>query len=137
MRCPTCGFDADPAHALCPRCGTSLAVAHQPAAPWSGGHPPVGPVPSQPWPTRQVPQPGPWLNGQGHGQPPHNPWPAGNYEILEPGSGPGGRRPPWAWLVAVLAVILVSAGAARAILKLNHKLPKIGHTAPAARAAAP
>jgi hypothetical protein len=66
-------------------------------------------------------------------QPPHNPWPtSGPYQILE-GGPPPGRRPPWAWLVVVLAVIFVSAAAAGVILKLVHKVP--GHAAPPAASA--
>jgi hypothetical protein len=67
---------------------------------------------------------------------PHNPWPtAGPYQILEGGPAPG-RRPPWAWLVAVLAVIFIGAAAAGVVLKLMHKVP--GHLAvpPAASSAA-
>lgn len=56
---------------------------------------------------------------------PHTPWPtAGPYQILE-GGPPPGRRPPWAWLVAVLAVVFVGAAAAGVVLKLMHRVP--GH----------
>jgi hypothetical protein len=55
--------------------------------------------------------------------PPHNPWPAsGPYQILE-GGPPPGRRPPWAWLVAVLAVIFLGAAGAGVLLKVLHKVP--------------
>lgn len=68
--------------------------------------------------------------------PPHNPWPAsGPYQILE-GGPPPGRRPPWAWLVAVLAVIFIGAAAAGVILKLMHKVPGHAATPPVASAAA-
>jgi hypothetical protein len=138
MRCPTCGLDVDPAHALCPQCGTPLAVPHPHAqASWGAGPPPWGghpglphqvpPHQTPPWPQQQPTQPpGPW--------PEH---PDGPWQVLEPGSGPGGRRPPWAWLVAVLAVIFVSAGAAGVILKLAHRMPHLGPGRPPASSAAP
>jgi hypothetical protein len=67
---------------------------------------------------------------------PHTPWPtAGPYQILEGGPAPG-RKPPWAWLVAVLAVIFIGAAAAGVILKLMHKVPGHAATPPASSAAA-
>src|SRR5262245_52604853 len=67
---------------------------------------------------------------------PHNPWPtAGPYPILEGGPGPG-SRPPWAWLVAVLAFVFIGAAAAGVILKLMHKVPGHRSTPPAASSAA-
>jgi hypothetical protein len=128
MRCPTCGLEVDPAYALCPQCGTSLAVPHPHAQRGAG----------QPGMPHQAPPP--WLHQQQPSQPP-GPWPdhpQGPWQVLEPGSGPGSRRPPWAWLVAVLAVILISAAAAGVILKVVHKVPKLGPARPpAASSSAP
>src|SRR5579885_2750584 len=62
---------------------------------------------------------------QPHQNTPHTPWPAsGPYQILE-GGPPPGRRGPWGWLIAVLAVVVVAAGAAGVILKVVHRIP--GH----------
>ncbi|OLE24982.1 MAG: hypothetical protein AUG44_17435 [Actinobacteria bacterium 13_1_20CM_3_71_11] len=118
MRCPSCGLDVDQAHALCPRCGTQLPLAHS-SPQWGayGSAPGYGAAP-----------PGAWTDPQQ--ATPHGPWPAGPYEVLEPGTAPARRRPAWAWLVAVLAVIFLSAAGAGVILKLTHKLPRPVLTAP-------
>jgi len=112
MRCPSCGFDADPAHRVCAHCGTPLPGT--PVPPWGGS-----------------PYPNPQQSIAPGG------WPASGYQILEPGVAPGSRRPVWIWLVAVLAVIFVSAAAAGVILKLVHKVPKPSAPPPRASASAP
>src|SRR2546430_14244093 len=125
MRCPSCGLDVDQAHALCPRCGTQLPVPHS-SPQWGAGY---GNAPGHPsGPGYPGAQPGHWPDPQQ--ATPHGPWPAGPYEVLEPGTAPGRRRPAWAWLVAVLAVIFLSAAGAGVILKFTHKLPRPVLTAP-------
>jgi hypothetical protein len=84
------------------------------------------------------PEYGSWPNPhQGAPHLPHTPWPtSGPYQILE-GGPPPHRRPPWAWLVAVLAVIFLGAAAAGVILKLMHKVPGHVTARPPASQAAP
>jgi hypothetical protein len=71
-----------------------------------------------------------------HQAAPPGEWPASGYQVLDSGVSPGSRRPPWAWLVAVLAVIFIGAAAAGVILKLTHKLPKLSSPPPASASAA-
>jgi hypothetical protein len=71
---------------------------------------------------------------QPHQSTPHTPWPAqGPYQVLE-GGPPPGRRGRWGWLVAVLAVVVVAAGAAGVILKVVHRVPGHAPSAPSTSA---
>src|SRR2546430_4372913 len=134
MRCPSCGQDADPANALCPHCHTALHIPAAPSAPYAGGQQPYagGGPPQYAEPRYGT---GHEYNHQQYAAPPAPPgaarpnygWPAGNYQILEPGPPPERSRSPWLWVAVVIAVLLVGAGAAIAAVKLTAKHP--GRTA--------
>jgi hypothetical protein len=126
MRCPSCGFDADPKHPVCAYCGNPLPGTPMP--PWHDQPHPTMPHPTMPGAHQTMAGP--------HQVAPPGQWPASGYQILDSGVGPGSRRPPWAWLVAVLAVIFISAAAAGVILKLTHKVPRLSAPPPASASAA-
>jgi hypothetical protein len=79
------------------------------------------------------PQPGyqqPAYQHQGYPPPPQAGMPqqpgwADSYQVLEPGPPPERPRSSWPWLVVIIAVLVVLAGAAVAIVKLagRHNLP--------------
>ena len=139
MRCPNCGYDADPANALCPSCHSALHIAAAPSSPYANSQPqyqqpqyqqPAPQWTEQDYPQGQYPQ-GQYPQGQHYtvqgpaGAPPDAAWPSGNYQILEPGAPPERGRTPWVWLVVVIAVLLVGAGAAVAVVKLVARHPNI------------
>src|SRR2546430_16975094 len=139
MRCPNCGYDADPANALCPSCHSALHIAAPPPSPYANSQPqyqqpqyqqPAPQWTEQDYPQGQYPQ-GQYPQGQHYtvqgpaGAPPDAAWPSGNYQILEPGAPPERGRTPWVWLVVVIAVLLVGAGAAVAVGKPVARHPNI------------
>src|SRR2546421_311406 len=114
MRCPTCGQDADPANAYCPYCRAALHMPAAPSSPYSGGSP-------QGWTGQEY--------HQGYGPP-------------EYGQHPERPGRSMMWLVVLIAVLVLLAGAGVAIWKLagSKHLPVAGGTthpssAPASSAA--
>jgi hypothetical protein len=159
MRCPSCGHDADPANALCPYCHNALHLPAAPSSPYASGQPYAGGEPhpgsappysgSQPYAGGQpyVGAQQPYAAGHEYTHAPYTPpeqhyvpeqghgW-SDSYQVLEPGPPPERSRASWGWLVAIIAVLIVAAGAAIAIVKLTGKHPHVPSNVLPSKAAA-